>query len=141
MKYYEPFQRLDNYVYIKSENALYIKSSVNVQLPSGSSLIGKDPFYENSMAATLEYLYSVDNSAPEPYIFEQVRLIKFLENFAFSAVNTDNATLTRLVRNEIVTKLGPTGIFTVKCTVYNPKNIVGGQVTNTISNDAEVAII
>jgi hypothetical protein len=141
MKYFEPFQRLDQYVYLKSENAVYVKSSVNVQLPNGSTLIGKDPVYNSSIVATLEYLFSVDNSAPEPYIFEQVRLIKFFDNVPLVSASMDTATLTKTVRDAITQKLGSNGFYTVTCIVYNNKNAVGGQVTNTISNQGDVAIL
>lgn len=141
MKYFEPFQRLDQYVYLKAENAVYVKSSVNVQLPIGSTLIGKDPFYNSSIAATMEYLFSVDNSEPDPYIFEQVRLIKFFDNVPLVSASMDTVTLTKTVRDAIIQKLGNSTSYTVTCIVYNNKNAIGGQVTNTISNQGDIAIL
>lgn len=141
MKYYEPFQRLDQFVYVKLEKTLYVKSSISVLLPAGTSLIGKDPIRTNALAATLEYIYSVDNSALDAYIFEQARLIKFMEKVPITDASLSLEALTTTVKDLITKVIGKTGYFTVTCIVYNEKSDVGGQVTNTISQQGEVVII
>jgi len=141
MKYYEPFQRLDQFVYVKSEKTVYVKSSISVLLPAGTSLIGKDPVRNNALTATLEYIYSVDNSAVESYIFEMARLIKFMDNVPVSDPKLSLDVLKSTVKDLITKVLGKTGYFTVTCIVYKEKNDVGGQVTNNISQQGEVVIL
>jgi hypothetical protein len=139
MKYYEPFQRLDHYVYVKADNAVYIRSSVSVLLPAKASLLCKEPVHVSNFAALLNYVYIPDDAAFEPYIFEANKLIRFLEMPVLKF--TDPADIKKAVSQAIVEKLGKTGTYSVTCIVYNAKNVETGQVTNTISQQGEVIVL
>jgi len=140
MKLYEPFQRLDTFVYFKVENAVYIKSSINVLLPARASLISKEPVYDDKFSAILDYYYTTDNSAFEPYIFDHERLIKFIDKVALPAMNLDDKSLAAAVNNAITEQLEKAISFKVTCIVHKDK-AEGGQVTNTISHQGEVIIL
>jgi hypothetical protein len=141
MKFFEPLQRLDQFVYLKAENAVYVKSTVNVFLPAGYSLLGRDPVYDSVVAATLYNNSIIDNSAVDSYIFEQSRLIRFLDKVPDASPTMDPKTMLAIVQKTINEQLAKAGFFTVTCVVYNPKGSVGGQVTNTLSSQGEVVIL
>ncbi len=142
MKYFEPFQRLDHYTYITAENAVYIKSSVSVFLPAGYTVVGRDPNYSSVAEATLNYITAVDNSAVDSYILEQDRLVKFMEKVPEASASMDPRTLTAIVQEAIKVRLSKSqDAFTMHCIIYNTKGAVGGQVTNTISSQAEVVVL
>jgi hypothetical protein len=140
MNYYEPYQRLDaKYYYVKADYAIYIMSSVNVYMPRGTTLTGRDTVPVNSYEATLEYFYAIDQSAVEPYIFKYDRKVKFLD-FKPSSDTATDAEIKEAVASAIKRQIEKIGKFTVNCIVY-AKSGVGGQVTNTIAQTGEVVII
>jgi hypothetical protein len=140
MNYYEPFQRLDCYNYIKQEDALYVKASVSVYLPKGISLMGKMPVKEAVNLWTIEYIATTDQSHTDPYTFVNTVLIKVMDHLGLSSA-TNAALLKQAVQNVIKAAVTANGDFTVNCKVTKADSSLGGQVTNTIANQGEVVIL
>lgn len=143
MRFYEPFQRLDLAGYNKTENAIYVKSTATVFLPEKANLLGKDPVLGSIPgSASIEYYYQYNEAALIAYNFEQVRLIKVLDNVLNEKdMALSGKELTSSLNNAVKAKLGRFVVYSVACRVINDKSAVGGQVTTTISQTGDVAII
>ena len=143
MKFYEPFQRLDLAGYNKTENAVYVKSTVTAYLPAKATLLGKDPILGSTPGtASIDYYYQLNESALVEYTFEQVRLIKVLDRVLNDReIKLSGKELTTSLNNAVKAKLGSLGVYSVACKVINDSSAVGGQVTTTIAQTGNVTII
>jgi hypothetical protein len=146
MKLFEPFQRLDLAGYNMKDNAIYVKSTLSTLLPEKSTLLGKDPVINRSPlgSATIDYFHQTDDAVTDIYIFEQIRLVKVLEN----VLNKEEMTLTgreltSRLNGAVKAKYGGSlvAFYSVTAHVYTDKSAIGGQVTTTIAQSGDVAII
>lgn len=145
MRFYEPFQRLDLAGFNPRENAIYVKSTIAVLIPEKSTLLGKDPTINDGEvgAASIDFYHQLDENATSQNMFEQVRLVKVLENvLSEKELGLSGAKLTQRLAEKVKWIFdGRPMEYKVTARVYNANSVVGGQVTTTIAQQGNIAIV
>jgi len=145
MNFYEPFQRLDLAGFNPRENAIYVKSMVNVLIPEKATLLGKDPYLKDGEigSAVIDFFHQLDENATSQKVFEQVRLVKVLEKvLSEKELGLSGTRLTQKLAEKVkIIFEGRPVEYRVTATVYNANSAVGGQVTTTIAQQGNIAII
>lgn len=145
MRFFEPFQRLDLYGFSPRENAVFVKSTVAVLIPEKSTLLGKDPILNDGAigAATIDFFHQPDENATSQRVFEELRLVKVMENVLNPKdLGLSGRLLTSALMSAVKEKFsGNPFVFSVTVRVYNQNSSVGGQVTTTIAQQGNIAIV
>lgn len=145
MKFYEPFQHLNLAGYSPRENAIYVDSTIAVLIPEKSTLLGKDPTINDGEtgAASIDFYHQFNENATSQQIFEQVRRIKVMENVLSPKELTLTGTkLISMLMKVVKSRFGnQTIVFSVTVRVYDQNSAIGGQVTTTIAQQGNIAIV
>jgi hypothetical protein len=141
MEFYKPSQRLSFY-YSVANNAVYIKSYMNVYLPPGESLATMDTQVISSLEYGMKYNYVLDVSANQEYMYDHVVYILILKKVPFTYDPKNVAAfkdkLTEYLTNNL--SQSPSAFYSVTVTVYKKDGSKGGQATNTLSSQGDIEI-
>jgi hypothetical protein len=141
MDYYKPFQNL-SYMYSIANNAIYLRSSLNVFLPHKETLTSQDAA-EMELKYFLKFTSISDVTNSEDYLYCHDSLIKIPMKFAVKydpkALDSVKNSIQKNIEADLINK--GISFYSVTTTVHKRDGSVGGQVSNTISQQGEVVIL
>jgi len=142
MDYYKPYQSL-SYFYNTREGNIYLKSSVSVYMRSRESLATQDVLNDGISAVILKFNDIQDVAKSVDYLYVHDTMLRVIEKAKVSYNAADLAGSKNSVLACVTEDLKNKGVsfYSVTAYVYKLDGSVGGQVTNTISQQGEVIIL
>ncbi len=138
MDYYKPSLSLDaDYYYIKSEQNVYVKSTISVGLPSGVNCyfdsVNPDP--NDPANFIMKYLTSNDGTNNGDHTYNDVR-----NNVVISNVDAENEAEVVAIINHVLEDLHKS-TFSISGDVRKPDGSEGGEGTRTCDSPPRVIFL